>query len=162
MSGIPQRDTWETTSAEETLTLGEDLGRALVGGLTVGLVGPLGSGKTQLVKGIATGNGIDDARKVTSPTFTLVHEYQGRLTLYHVDVYRLSGPNELEALGFEEFARADSAVVIEWADRVRPIVPEGALWVDLVPTGQTSRTLSFNATGQAAAGCLQALRAAHR
>ena len=125
-------------------------------------IGPLGSGKTQLVKGIAAGNGVEDVRKVTSPTFTLVHEYEGRLTLYHVDVYRLSGPNELEALGFEEFARPDSAVVIEWADRVRPMVPEDALWIELISTGLTDRTLSFEATGPEATGCLQALRAAHR
>jgi tRNA threonylcarbamoyladenosine biosynthesis protein TsaE len=162
LSGTPSRQTWKTNSADQTRDLGADLGRSLIGGLTIGLVGPLGSGKTQLVKGIASGNGIDDVRKVTSPTFTLVHAYQGRLTLYHVDVYRLSGPAELETLGFEEFARPDSAVVIEWADRVRPIVPEDALWIELEPTGSTNRTLSFEATGQDSADCLDALRAARR
>jgi tRNA threonylcarbamoyladenosine biosynthesis protein TsaE len=134
----------------------------LVGGLTIGLIGPLGSGKTQFVKGIASGNEIDDPRKVTSPTFTLVHEYPGRLKLHHVDVYRLSGVRELDALGFEEFAGPGSAVVIEWADRVRRIMPADALWVDLAYAGETSRTLTFRAGGETAARCLDSLRAAAR
>ena len=161
MSGSAEQE-WQTTSTEATLALGDALGRSLIGGLTIGLVGPLGSGKTQLVKGIAAGNAIDDVRKVTSPTFTLVHEYPGRLALFHVDAYRLSGARELEALGFEEFSRADSTVVIEWADRVRSVVPDDALWIDLAPTGETSRTLTFRATGDVAVRCLEALQAAQR
>jgi tRNA threonylcarbamoyladenosine biosynthesis protein TsaE len=162
LSGGEQGDTWWTTSPEATLALGESLGRLLIGGVTIGLVGPLGSGKTQLVKGIAVGNSIDDVRKVTSPTFTLVHEHPGTLRLYHVDVYRLSGARELEALGFEEFARPDSAVVVEWADRVRSVMPEDALWIELIPTGETSRTLTFRATGDMGAQLLDALREARR
>lgn len=133
-----------------------------MGGLTIGLVGPLGAGKTQLVKGIAAGNAVDDVRKVTSPTFTLVHEYPGRLTLYHVDAYRLTGAPELIALGFDELIRPDAAVVVEWADRVRPAIPDEALWVELTPTGNTSRTLAFHATGSEAIRCLDHLRAAYR
>jgi tRNA threonylcarbamoyladenosine biosynthesis protein TsaE len=134
----------------------------LIGGVTIGLVGPLGSGKTQLVKGIAVGNSIDDVRKVTSPTFTLVHEHPGTLRLYHVDAYRLSGARELAALGFEEFARPDSAVVVEWADRVRSVMPEDALWIELTPTGETSRTLTFCATGDMGGRVLDALQKARR
>jgi tRNA threonylcarbamoyladenosine biosynthesis protein TsaE len=162
LSASDQRDRWETTSPEATLALGAALGRSLTGGLMIGLVGPLGSGKTQLVKGIASGNEIDDIRKVTSPTFTLVHEYPGRLKLHHVDVYRLSGARELEALGFEEFVGPDSAVVIEWADRVRSVMPADTLWVDLAPTGETSRALTFRAGGETAVRCLASLRAAAR
>ena len=84
-----QGATWHTTSPDETQALGQALGRVMAGGITIGLAGPLGAGKTQLVKGIAVGNALKDARQVTSPTFTLVHEYPGRLTLYHLDAYRL-------------------------------------------------------------------------
>ena len=127
MTAGSEQAQWETTSPEATFALGEALGRSLIGGITIGLVGPLGAGKTQLVKGIAAGNAIDDTRRVTSPTFTLVHEYGGRLCLYHLDAYRVSGPKEFLSLGFDEFVRRDSAVVVEWADRVRPIMPDEAL-----------------------------------
>ncbi len=133
-----------------------------MGGLTVALAGPLGAGKTQLVKGIASGNAVGDVRRVTSPTFTLVHEYPGRLRLHHVDVYRLRGSRELLAIGFEELVDPDAIVVVEWADRVRSVIPEEALWVTLTVTGATSRSVAFAATGKAATRCLEALREAYR
>jgi len=153
-----ERKTWETTSAQATFALGEALGRSLVGGLVVGLVGTLGAGKTQLVKGIAAGNALDDVRKVTSPTFTLVHEYPGRFCLYHVDVYRLAGAAELIALGFDELLQPDTVVVVEWADRVHSAIPSEALWVELIPKGETSRTVTLDATGEPAIRCLDDLR----
>ena len=115
-----------------TIALGEALGQSLVGGLTIGLVGPLGAGKTQLVKGIASGNSDGDPRRVTSPTFGLVHEYSGRLDLYHVDVYRLRNSAELLALGFDELAAPSAAVVVEWADRVRAVMPDEAETAELM------------------------------
>ena len=157
-----ERRTWETDSVEATVALGEALGRSLGEGLTIGLAGPLGAGKTQLVKGIAVGNAVDDVRKVTSPTFTLVHEYPGRLHLYHVDAYRLRDPGEFAGLGFEEWVRRDAAVVVEWADRVRSAMPEEGLWVELEVTGVTTRTFAFDAVGDAAWGCLERLCRLHR
>ena len=153
---------WQSTSAEATQALGRTLGQALVGGLTIGLVGPLGAGKTQLVKGIALGNGLDDADQVTSPTFTLVHEYPGTLPLYHLDAYRLSQPRELIALGFDEMTRADAAVVIEWADRVRAAMPEDILWIELTIIDETTREVSFCASGPVSSGYLDTVRAARR
>ncbi len=138
------------------------MGRCLTGGLAIGLVGPLGAGKTELVKGIAAGNAMDDVSKVTSPTFTLIHEYPGRLRLYHVDVYRLRGSQDLVALGFDELLRPDTAVVVEWADRVRSIIPEAALWIELTDKGRRHRRLEFEAAGQAAIRCLDSLRAVYR
>ncbi len=155
-------DSWQTTSPQQTHVLGMVLGRSLVGGVTVALVGPLGAGKTQLVKGIAEGNGEASARKVTSPTFTLIHEYPGRLTLFHIDAYRLRGPRELLALGFDELVRADSAVVVEWADRVMDALPQDLLRVGLTPTGDTERRLEIVATGVAATRCFEAFQAACR
>ena len=162
MTVEPRRQTWETTSPKATVALGEALGHSLAGGLAIGLVGPLGAGKTQLVKGIAAGNALDDVHKVTSPTFTLVHEYPGRLHLYHVDVYRLGGSQDLAALGFDELIRPDTAVVIEWADRVRSVIPEEALWIELSDQGRTHRRLDFGATGEAAIRCLDSLRVLYR
>lgn len=152
----------DTNSVGETLRLGEALGRSLQGGLIVGLVGPLGAGKTQLVKGMAVGNALDDSRKVTSPTFTLVHEYPGRLDLYHVDAYRLRSPQEFAALGFEEWVRPDAAIVIEWADHVRSVIPDDGLWVELAVTGATTRRVTFTPTGELALTTLDRLRVKSR
>lgn len=147
-----------TTSPDATFTLGEALGRALPGGLTIGLVGPLGAGKTHLVKGIASGNAIDDVPKVTSPTFTLIQEYPGRHTLYHVDAYRLPSAKALWELGWRELQRQDCVVIVEWADRVAAIMPADALWVEITPTGEMQREFVIRGTGDAADRCLEALR----
>lgn len=119
-------------------------------GDVIALIGPLGAGKTVLVKGIAEGAGVTDPRRVTSPTFVIVNEYDGRLHLYHVDAYRLSGERELEALGIDEFAER-GAILIEWADRVPGILPEERLIIHIEPTGEQSRELQLAATGKRAA-----------
>ena len=147
-------------SPARTLALGECVGRSLVGGLVLGLVGPLGAGKTQLVKGIARGNEADPETSVTSPTFTLVHEYAGRLTLYHADVYRLQGSSELLGLGFDEWLRPDATVVVEWADRMRDVLPDDALWVTCAVTGDEQRMLRFEARGEVSGRSLENLRRA--
>ena len=162
MTAAPYEAIWSTRSAAATFTLGEALGRSLIGGLTIGLVGPLGAGKTQLVKGIAAGNALDDIDKVTSPTFTLVHEYPGRLCLHHVDAYRLRGAAELLALGVDELIRPDSVAAVEWADRVRSALPDDVLWIDLLPADETSRTLTFTASGTLADRFLELFRASYR
>jgi len=101
----------QTESPQQTLELGERLGRSLVGGLVIALVGDLGAGKTQFVKGVASGNGATDPKQVTSPTFTLIneYEYEGERTLFHIDAYRLKGSVELFALGFDEMIADDAA-----------------------------------------------------
>ncbi len=157
--GQPQKcHVLDTNSVDETILLGEALGRSLQGGLIVGLIGPLGAGKTQLVKGMAVGNAVGGPRKVTSPTFTLVHEYPGRLHLYHVDAYRLRSPQEFASLGFEEWVRLDAAIVIEWAEHVRSVIPDDGLWVELVVTGATARRFTFTPAGELALTTLDRLR----
>ena len=111
------------------------------------LIGPLGAGKTQLVKGIAAGNGQTDPTQVTSPSFVLVKEYPGRRYLYHVDAYRLKGGHDLDALGLDEMISPESAVVIEWADRVEDALPEDRLTIRIEPTGDTSRSFVLDAGG---------------
>lgn len=109
----------KSDSAEETIEIGRRIGARLRGGEIVGLIGPLGSGKTHLIKGIAAGAGApDDGRSVNSPTFVIINEYQGRLNIYHIDAYRLNSIAEFEMLGFDEYCNSDSAVLIEWADKV--------------------------------------------
>jgi len=152
---------WELSSPEETHLLGRALGRAIVGGVVVGLVGPLGAGKTHFVKGVAEGNAhtMSSTPHVSSPTFTLVHEYRGRLTVYHIDAYRLRLPRELIALGFDEFSRPDSAVFVEWADRVQEVMPDARLAFTFRPTGESSRSVDAEAVGPLAQECLSNLTA---
>ncbi len=118
-------------SPEQTRAWGAALAGCLAAGDVVALVGHLGAGKTQWVKGLAEGLGIDPA-EVHSPTFTLINEYEapaGRM-LYHVDAYRLTGPDELDALGFDEMvARGDGITAVEWADRVGDLIPPGAITI---------------------------------
>jgi len=145
-----------SNSPEETHALGVALGRVLVGEIVIGLVGQLGAGKTHFVKGLAVGNALCDDRAVTSPTFTLINEYAGRLTLYHLDAYRLTSVDQFVALGFDELLRGDSAVVVEWADRVRPAMPDESLWLTIEPVGETQRTFDASATGRAPRDVLEA------
>ncbi|HUU43647.1 MAG TPA: tRNA (adenosine(37)-N6)-threonylcarbamoyltransferase complex ATPase subunit type 1 TsaE [Planctomycetota bacterium] len=142
---------------EETLSLGRRLGERLDAGDVVALTGPLGAGKTMLTKGIALGLGLADVRAVRSPTFVLVSEYEARVRLYHVDAYRLSGADELEALGSDEFMFSGGVTVIEWADRVAEALPAQHLRVACKHAGETRRTFRFAATGARYAGIVREL-----
>jgi tRNA threonylcarbamoyladenosine biosynthesis protein TsaE len=118
-----------STSVDQTIRLGKAIGTSAQGGEVIALIGELGTGKTHLIKGIAQGltAGEVDANtneRVTSPTFTLMQEYAGRLTLYHIDAYRLEDARQLEALGFDELCEAGGVIVVEWADRVWPLVAD--------------------------------------
>lgn len=108
-------------SVEETLAIGKTIAQNLKGGETIALIGPLGSGKTHLTKGIALGLDIP-TEEVHSPTFTLINEYEGRLKLYHIDAYRFDNPGQLAALGFDELSDPHSAILVEWADLVWPLI----------------------------------------
>ena len=112
-----------SNSPEETLTFGERLGRLVRPGDVLCLNGPLGAAKTLLTKGIARGAGVADTRIVTSPTFTLINEYEGRLPIYHADAYRLRDARELLDLGIEECLFGSGVCIIEWADRVASCLP---------------------------------------
>ena len=147
-----------SSSVDETLAIGRQLGAALASGHVLALIGPLGAGKTHFVKGLARGAGVDDDRKVNSPTFVLVNEYAGRIPLYHLDAYRLGGETELEALGFDEMIAGDAAVVVEWADRVSGSLPPDHLQIVIDVTGPNRRDFTMTATGPRS----DALRAAVR
>ena len=111
-----------SSSFEQTVTLGEQIGSRLEPGDIVALEGPLGSGKTSFVKGIARSLGIRE--EVTSPSFTLISEYRGRMPLYHMDLYRIDSSEEFELLGAEELMYGGGVTVIEWAEKMSEYLPE--------------------------------------
>ncbi|MDB4894642.1 MAG: putative ATPase or kinase [Firmicutes bacterium] len=134
-----------THSPAETRRLGRWLGERLQAGDFVALVGDLGAGKTHLSGGILTGLGVE--RTGGSPTFTLLWEYEGRLPVYHWDVYRLHSPDELDDLGYEEYFYGDGVNLVEWADRVAALWPEEYLRIDLTyGPGEEERVLTFAGT----------------
>lgn len=115
-------------SAAETFACGVRSAAQLARGDVLALAGDLGAGKTQFVKGLAHGLGYH--REVTSPTFTLVHEYRGgRLPLYHLDCYRLETPEELLEIGLDEYLRPEGVTAIEWADKFAALLPANTLWL---------------------------------
>lgn len=111
-----------SSSVSQTVELGRTIGENLAPGSVVSLVGNLGAGKTHLIKGIALGLEVADVEEVTSPTFTLMNEYEGRLMIYHIDAWRLQGSGQLEAVGFDELCSGPSVILVEWADRTSSLV----------------------------------------
>lgn len=114
-----------TESSDATRSFGEELGKLLGPGGFVALYGELGSGKTVLAQGIALGLGFRGL--VASPTFVIVSEYEGRLPMHHVDLYRIEGADDLIGIGYREFFYGDGVTVVEWADRVPELLPEDRL-----------------------------------
>jgi tRNA threonylcarbamoyladenosine biosynthesis protein TsaE len=128
--------------ADEVATVdwGREFAKSLKAGSCVALVGDLGAGKTHLSKGIVAGLGSD--ADVTSPTFTLVHEYRdGRLPVFHFDFYRLESEEELFAIGWDEYVEAGGVVIVEWADKFPDVLPVDAQWWRLAHDGNGGRVL---------------------
>ena len=135
-------------SPAETIRIGTQLGRRLFPGSLVALSGDLGSGKTCLVHGIAMGLNVPEELYVTSPTYTLINEYHGRLVLFHVDVYRLEGVSDLEDIGFDDIIAVDGVTVIEWAEKVLDGLPKERLSILLSILDDQSRSLEITAYGK--------------
>lgn len=137
-------DTIISNSANETLNAGMILAAKLRGGEVVALCGDLGAGKTHFAKGIVAGLG-GDPREVSSPTFTLVHEYRdGRLPVYHFDFYRLDAATELRGIGWEDYLREDGVLLVEWADRFLEELPSDAIRVRFLIGEGDTRTLEVS------------------
>ncbi|MCY4623824.1 MAG: tRNA (adenosine(37)-N6)-threonylcarbamoyltransferase complex ATPase subunit type 1 TsaE [Chloroflexi bacterium] len=129
-------------SAEETLHIGAELGRRLQPGDALLLTGDLGAGKTTLTQGIALG--LDVPERPRSPTFVMATEYEGRLPLYHLDLYRVEDLGELGELGLDEYLISDGVTVVEWADRAPHAFPAHSLWVDLQASGEDGRDITVS------------------
>jgi len=136
-----------SNSPEETIEFGRKIGSQLKGGEVLAICGPLGSGKTCLIKGIVFGTGAEDSRQVTSPTFVIVREYTGRLNIYHVDAYRLNSINEFEMIGFDDFCYPQSVVLVEWADKVESALQAvDYIRIELFHAGETKRRIRIENT----------------
>ncbi len=136
--------TYITTSDEETISLGQRLGALLSEGDVVALVGELGSGKTWFTKGLALGLGVSPDTIVTSPSFTLVNEYKGRYTFYHMDFYRLENLPEVLSAGLEEYLHDSGVVALEWADRWPEILPDKRVMVKFLIIDDRRREITLS------------------
>lgn len=135
----------DTTSPEETMELAQRLGERVWAGAVLTLEGDLGAGKTHFTKGIA--KGLEVKKIVSSPTFTIIKEYKGRLPLYHMDVYRVCDGDE--DLGFDEYFYGEGVSVIEWASLIKEQLPSERLEVEITHQGEFGRKIVFIPKGEA-------------
>ncbi len=129
---------------QETEALANKLSQKVNRGDIICLTGDLGAGKTTFTQAFARGFGVEDY--VSSPTFTIINEYQGRLPLYHFDVYRLENSKAMEDIGYEEYFYGDGVCIIEWASLIQDILPMSHLWVDIKVIGQQERNICIKGT----------------
>ena len=135
--------THQSHSVEQTEAIAADLARTLGGGECVALYGELGAGKTQFVRGLVRGLG-GNPHAVSSPTFVLLNVYDtGRLTVFHLDAYRVHGPEDFESIGFAELLDQGGVVVVEWAERVEALLPPNRVDVRIVANDRDARLIEF-------------------
>ena len=140
--------TCTSDSSGETEAAGRKFAAGLPAGTVIALVGPLGAGKTHFVKGVAAEVGA--STPVTSPTFTLIHEYTGgRVPLYHFDFFRIEDRESAERLGLDEYFFGDGISVVEWADKFPDLIPSHARWISLEPKSETVRLITFREDSRA-------------
>jgi len=149
-----------TGSPGETAALGRALGGLLRGGDLVCLYGELGAGKTTFVQGLARGLGVAE-EYITSPSFSLVNEYRGDINLYHIDLYRLRGPQDLEDIGFTEYP-GEGVAAVEWPERAEGLLPEERLEVRMSYAGEARREVEMKALGKRYGALLEELCRLHR
>ena len=132
-----------TNSPEETEALGEKLSKKLVGGEVIAFKGGMGMGKTVFTRGLARGLGI--TRGVSSPTFAIVKEYSGSLTVYHFDMYRISGGDDLYSCGFFDYLDGESVMMIEWSENIEEYLPENTAYISISRTeNENERIIEIN------------------
>jgi len=149
-----------THSPDETQRMAARIAALLRPNDVLALCGMLGAGKTCFVKGLARGLGVRDERAVSSPSFVLLKQHEGKLTLYHFDAYRLSSAEDMEAIGCAELFRSGGVSVIEWADRVAGSLPEERIWIQITVKGQNTREFTIQARGPDCAERMDALASA--
>lgn len=149
--------TCTTRSEQETDQLGRTLAQSLRQKMVLGLVGPLGAGKTRLVKAIAVGMGVDPDQ-VSSPTFVLIQEYPSHVPLYHFDTYRIKDTDEFLELGAEELFSGEGLCLVEWANRFADVLPQDTLWIEIRVLSATEREWVFQGTGMNPESVIEHLR----
>jgi tRNA threonylcarbamoyladenosine biosynthesis protein TsaE len=132
---------FHTSSAEETIALGEKIGSLLKPGDVIAMTGTLAAGKTTITKGIARALGIEDT--ITSPTFCLISEYSGKMPLYHMDVYRLEGSEDFANLGVEDMLYGDGVCIIEWSEKVKSELPKKTIFMTITPLENGERDIQI-------------------
>jgi len=147
----------KTHSTDETRQLGQKIGTLIKQPLIIALIGDLGSGKTAFVQGLAKGLEVPDGYYITSPTFTLINEYPGRLSLVHVDLYRLESIDDLEDLGLDELLYGQAVIAIEWAEKLTGRQPREQLLVTMEIIDDECRKLTLDATGHDEVNLIRAL-----
>ncbi len=135
-------------SPQETIDFGARLAKHLFSGSVVALAGELGAGKTTMVKGLAGGLGVASTDSVTSPSFVIIKEYAARLPVYHFDLYRLNSLEEMEALGYEEYFYGQGVTIIEWAQKLKSLLPPVHLWIELRLKKEMTREIEVIARGK--------------
>ncbi len=138
--------TFISNSPEETIQFASQWGAKLPLGSVIVLQGNLGSGKTVFVKGVAKGLGVEEV--VTSPTFVLVNEYQGRIPIYHLDLYRIESSDQADSVGYEEYFDSNGMTLIEWGERVKPFLPKKAIWLKFEVLGEKKRRIRIHGIKQ--------------
>ena len=146
--GCVTRVVIKTNRVSETLRIGKRIGAFLQSGDVVALVGDLGTGKTHVIKGLAAGVGVKKTASVSSPSFTLINEYPGKIPFYHVDLYRLQTETEAEELGLEEIFQGRGITAIEWADKIPSLLPAETLRIRLRYTGAYTRSIEITGMGK--------------
>jgi tRNA threonylcarbamoyladenosine biosynthesis protein TsaE len=138
----------QTRSASETVRIGKTIGNRLLLGDVVALVGELGAGKTQFIKGLAAGVGIENSAYISSPSFTLIHEYPGEIPFYHIDLFRLGREQEAEELGLEDYFQGRGITAIEWADKIPCLLPKELLFICIAYIDKNTRSLEITGKGK--------------
>jgi tRNA threonylcarbamoyladenosine biosynthesis protein TsaE len=138
--------TFHTRSEEETIALGRQLAAELADGVVL-LIGNLGAGKTTLAKGIVEGRNGTQANEVSSPTFTLIHQYGDKAPVYHVDLYRLDEAREVEGLGLDDLFRSGALILLEWAERFPALLPRPRTEIRLRAMPDDTREISMSQVG---------------
>ena len=128
-------------SEDETQKIGYEVAEKIKKGDVISLTGSLGAGKTVFAKGFAKQLGIEEA--IVSPTFTLVQEYDGRVKMYHLDLYRLSGEDEFESMGGEDFLYSDGVTLIEWSEKIESMLPDDTIYVKITINEDLTRTIEI-------------------
>ncbi len=147
----------ELKSAQATFDFGKLLGKYLVAGDIVALIGDLGAGKTQLAKGLARGLGVPEEYYITSPTYTVINEYPGTTPFYHFDLYRVEEGSDLEDIGYEEYFNGRGVAVIEWAEKMVHLLPEDRMEIHIVHLGESIRGMEVIGFGDHFEGIVDAL-----